>query len=233
MPSASSRSRTRRRNDVNWLNTRARWPSAASSSRWSTSTSILADPTPAYVVVDQGGVEAELAQPGQRAEDRDPVAVEVVDQAEDRSAARAAGGSRRSRRCRGVSATSSTCSCLGGRSAATSSLVRRSRNGRIRRRKRRSTSASPSFSTGLATSSVNWLRPGVEARRDDREQRPQLEQAVLDRRAGDGEPERDVEAADRLVGLALVVLDRSAPRRAPGRPSRARRSRRPRAGSSV
>ncbi len=43
----------------------------------------MAEPTSSWLGVDQGGVERELAQLGQGGQDRDPVAVEVVDQAQD------------------------------------------------------------------------------------------------------------------------------------------------------
>ena len=153
----------------------------------------LGRPDAVVRLVDQRRVEAELAQPGQRPEDRDPVLVEVVDAGRARSAARAAGGSRRSCGAAASAATSRTCSCLAGRSAATSSLVRRSRNGRIRRRKRASTSRSPSRSTGLRDRLGEPLRPRVEPGRHDRQQRPQLHQPVLHRRAGEREPEGYVE----------------------------------------
>jgi hypothetical protein len=48
---------------------------------------------------------------------------------------------------------------------------------------------------------------GVEAGRGEREQRPQLQQPVLEGRAGDGEAEVGVDRARGGIGLALVVLD--------------------------
>ena len=72
---------------------------------------------------------------------------------------------------------------------------------------RRAPPRSPSRSTGLATVSGEALRPRVEPGRHDRQQRPQLHQPVLHRRAGQRQPERYVEPPHGLVGLALVVLD--------------------------
>ena len=51
-------------------------------------------------------------------------------------------------------------------------------------------------------------RVGVETRRHDREQRPQLHQPVLHRGAGQGEPEVGADPAYGLIGLRRVVLDR-------------------------
>ena len=110
-------------------------------------------------------------------------------------------------RCRGWRSTVSTCSCFGGSSVATASLVRRSMSGRMRRRSVASRSASPSRSMGLAHCSLNAPGRRVQPRRDDRQQRPEVHQRVLERRAGDGELRPGREPPHRLVGLGLVVLD--------------------------
>ena len=51
------------------------------------------------------------------------------------------------------------------------------------------------------------VRDREKPRRRDREQRPQVHQAVLQRRAGDRQLERRRQPAGALVGLGLVVLD--------------------------
>ena len=77
----------------------------------------------------------------------------------------------------------------------------------MRRRSAASRSASPPFSIGLAHSSLNSAGRGCRPGRDDRQQRPEVHQRVLERRAGDGELGPRGEPPHRLVGLGLVVLD--------------------------
>jgi len=50
-------------------------------------------------------------------------------------------------------------------------------------------------------------RAGEQAGCDDREHRPQVHEAVLERRAGDGDLHRSGQAPGALVGLGLVILD--------------------------
>ena len=76
----------------------------------------------------------------------------------------------------------------------------------MRRRSAASRSASPPFSIGLAHSSLNSAGRGCSPGRHDRQQRPQVHQRVLERRAGDRELRPRGEPPHRLVGLGLVVL---------------------------
>ena len=86
--------------------------------------------------------------------------------------------------------TSTTCSCFGGSSAATFSLVRRSISGRIRRR---SWCEPDRVAVALDRPAVvlgEPVRMREQPGRGDGQQRPQVHQAVLQRRAGDGQLER-------------------------------------------
>ena len=68
---------------MNWLKTSARWPPPITSPSCSTSARELRAGNVVVALVDEARIDAELAQERDRAQDREPVAVEVVDQAED------------------------------------------------------------------------------------------------------------------------------------------------------
>ena len=151
----------------------------------------------ACVGVDELGREAEHAQQRERAEHDEPVAVEVLEQAEHllplalqhRVVERAV---------RGAELDPHLLLLLGRQVGATSSFVRRSTSGRMRRRSRARRAARygrrPPGSrapcparSGRRTRSRKRRADGKSPGAVERQQRPQLGQAVLERRAGDRE----------------------------------------------
>ena len=68
---------------MNWLNTRARCPPPVTSLELAEQGVDLGRGQAGVGLVDEPGVQAQLAQQGQRAEDREAVGVHVADQAED------------------------------------------------------------------------------------------------------------------------------------------------------
>ena len=109
--------------------------------------------------------------------------------------------------CLGCSSTSRTCSCFSGRSAATCSLVRRMISGLIRRRSCAEQLGVARLLDGPRVVLAEPLGVREQPGRGDRQQRPQLHQVVLHRRAGDRDLERRRHPARALVRLGLVVLD--------------------------
>ena len=187
--------------EVNWLNTSARWPSLAQLARAAragaaASTSRRVEPR----VVERAGAQREQAQAGQRGEHLEPAllrragpALRVADLGERARAARP----RRASAPRSTARPARTISVRGGSSRATSALVRRSRNGRstrasavrargssplLDRRRRSARGTAPSCRAG----------PGKTTRKA-----PQLAEVVLERRAGQREPEVGLERARR------------------------------------
>ncbi len=157
------------------------------------------------LLVDQRRVEGELPQPGEGAEDRDPVLVEVVDEAEHGLTLALQVGV--------------VDPAVPGSQAYVEHLLLLL--GELRGHEvlgaaqHERPDPAPEPLEGLRVTEAldrvgdqldEALRVGVQARRHDRQQRPQLHQPVLHGRAGQRDPEGYVEAADRLVGLAEVVL---------------------------
>ena len=235
---SSTRCRRRRaapapcaRKPVNWLNTSARCPPATTSASCSSSASIFGCRARRGSSVDQAGMQAELAEQGQRPQDREPVAVDVVDQPQHLLPLALQVRSGRLRRCRGSSSTSSTCSCFGGQFGCHLFL------GPPQHQR-----PDPASQPGQLLAVVAALdrprvvlgepgRAGEQPRRHDRQQRPQLHQVVLHRRAGDRELERRGQLPGALVGLGLVVLDELRLVQDEPGPRRARVGRRRRAGT--
>ena len=233
MPSASSRSRTWARKPVNWLKTRARCPSAAISTQLLDERVDLRRPsTPAYFASTS---EASRLSCRSRVSDRKIVnrfLSQVVDQAEHLLALPLQVGLVDLAVPR-VSATSSTCSCLGGRSAATCSLVRRSMSGRIRRRSgRQQPRGRRRRSTGAAVDSVNRCglgnSPGATIESSDHRSIRLFSSGVpvIASLNGAAQPPRA------LVGLGLVVLHELRLVEHQPAPGQRRRSRRSRAGTA-
>ncbi len=202
---------------MNWLKTTVRWPSATISSQLHQQLIELARRHVRVLRIDQTGREAEHPQQRERAEDDEPVAVQILQEPEHLLALplqhgvvqRAVGG-RRARR-------SSSCSCLGGSSGATSSFVRRRTSGRMRRRSRARRAARkgpPSCVLGhlaeldrLHVLLSEAPRRREQTRRRQRQQRPQLGEAVLERRSGDREGHGRAQLAHGAVLEGLRVLD--------------------------
>ena len=109
--------------------------------------------------VDEARVDAELAQERDRAQDREPVAIEVVEQAEDLLPL-ALQPSVVELAVTWMEIDLEGLLLLRRQVAATSSFVRRLMRGLILRRSRASRSPSPSRSIGRAYCSANRLGPG-------------------------------------------------------------------------
>ena len=68
---------------MNWLKTSARWPPPMTSPQLFGQGVDLAARKVEVLAVDKAGVQAQLAQQGERAQDGEPVALQVIDQPED------------------------------------------------------------------------------------------------------------------------------------------------------
>ena len=191
MPAASRRSRTRPRKRVNWLKTSARWPPSAMSRSCSASTSSFARRQVCRAPAStSAGCSAELAQQGQRPQDREPVPVACRRAARAPSAARAAGRCRRACGAAGRQLDLEDLLLLGGQVGG-HLLLGPAHDQRL----------DAAAQLGQSSGSLRLLdrlrvvvgEPGrarEQAGRGDRQQRPQLHQVVLHRRAGDRELER-------------------------------------------
>jgi hypothetical protein len=165
----------------------------------------LGRPDPVVLRVDQRRIETELTQLGQRPEDRDPVLVEVLDEAQHGLPLPLQVGL--------VDAPVSWRQ----RHLEDLLLLRWQVRGHDLlgppQQERPDPFAEP-FEGGRVAESLDRVRDQlgetlgvrVQAGGDDREQGPQLHQPVLHRRPGQREPERYVEAPHALVRLAVVVL---------------------------
>ena len=161
---------------------------------------------PVVLGVDQGGVESELAQLGERTEDGYPVVVEVVDQAEDPLALLGQVGVVDLAVARPEVDRDDL--LLLGRQVCGDELLGATEH-------ERPDPAAEPVEGGLVALLLDRPRDhvaktpgrGVEAGSSDGQQGPQLHQPVLEGRPGDGEAEVGIEDADGGVGLALVVLD--------------------------
>ena len=201
MPSFVERPRTWDRKPVNWLNASARWPLEITSSELlDESVELGAREVRRGSASTQRRMEAQLAHARDRLQDREAVAVEVVEQPQDLLPLALQVGVVQLA-VTGVQLHLERCSCFGGSSAATSSFVRRLSSGLIRRRRRAIRSASlPALDRpGVVLGEAH--RVGKQPGRGDRQQRPQLHQVVLHRRAGDRQLERRVQAHGRPVRL--------------------------------
>ena len=190
---------------MNWLNTSARCPPPTTSSICSSSESIFADGTSACSSSTRAACSASWRS---SVSDR-----RIVNRLWLTSPSRPRTFCRSrcrwvwySLRCRGCSSTSRTCSCFSGRSAATCSLVRRMISGRIRRRSWPSSSVFADLLDRARVVLLEPLRVREQPRRGDRQQRPQLHQVVLHRRAGDRHLERCGDLPRARVRLGVVVL---------------------------
>ena len=156
--------------------------------------------------VDEGRVQAELAQDGERLEDLESVALHVADQAEDLLALLLELG-----------LVDAHVACaqldidgllhLGGQLGQHLVLGASPHQGRDPSSQRVEPVRGPTALDGLSVHLGETSGVGVEPGGHDRQERPQIHQAVLDRGAGDGELGGRLEATDALVGLRRVVLD--------------------------
>ena len=187
---------------------------------------------PGVRLVDQARVERHLPQHGQRPQDRDAVAVDVVDQPEqplplalevpvvDRPVPRVQVDREHLLHLRRQ---------LGGDGLLGAPQHQRT----DAPTQRREPLGIPAVLDRLGPQLLEQRRPRVQPGRHDRQQRPEVHQRVLERGAGDGELRARREPAHRLVGLGLVVLHElrlvehhRSPRRASGtRPRRCARRR--------
>ncbi len=156
-------------------------------------------------VVDQAGVQAELAQQGQRAQDREPVGVHVADQAEDLLPLALQMGL--------VDLAVPRVQVdlehllLLGREVGGHEFLGAALDQRL----------DPPPELGEQLGLAVFLdragvvvaeprRAGEQPRRGDRQQRPQLHEVVLHGRSGDGQLERGLQPPRALVDLRLVIL---------------------------
>ena len=217
MPRSSSRAATSPRNDVNWLKTSVRWPSARISSSCSNSAVSLLGGDVRVRGIDELGGEAQHPQQRERAEDDEPVAVEVVEEARAPSAARAGAPRRTARgaRRRARPAPPAPAWAAGRRPPAPSCGAARAAGSAAAAARAAARDASPPSwfsgtlpcSMGPTYSSRKRRADGKSPGADEREQRPQLGQAVLHRRAGDRERHIRAQVARGAVRLGLAVLD--------------------------
>ncbi len=191
---------------VNWLKTRARWPSATTWVRSSTSRSSLAEPTVSCSSSTSAGSRASWRRMVSDLRISKRCFCDVADEAEDLLALPLELGLVDP----GVAGAELDLDGLLG-------LGRQLGEHRVlgaAAHERGDASPEGGEQLGglaaldrLAVGLAEPLRVGVEAGSGDRQQRPQVHERVLERGAGDGDLGGGVEAADALVGLALVVLD--------------------------
>ena len=195
---------------MNWLNTRARWPLPTTAQQVSISVSSLLLRQVVMAGSSSGGepacrlscrssvserriVNRLASRSSMQAEHLLPLALQM-------ESGTASGAS-------GCSSTSSTCSCFG-RQVGRDLLLRPALDQRL--------DPAPQLIQQLAVTLRVLDRPGVvlpellrmreQSRCGDRQQRPQLHQVVLHRRAGDRQLERRRQPARALIDLGLVIL---------------------------
>ena len=205
MSASARRVRILVKNVVNWLKTSAWWPSPTSSLEILEQHLDLCCRHVCVRVVDQRRVEAEPAQQGQRAEHREPVAIKIFDQSQDLLPF--------ALQMRlvdppmpGVQLDLDDLLLLG-RQLGCDALLGAAQHQRADPPAQ--LAQSNRVLAALDRSPV-VLRETIRIRekpwRGDREQCPEVHQAVFQRGAGDRQLERGRDAAGALVGLGAVVL---------------------------